>query len=507
LLRGRDADARLRELDAAGRALRPVLGALAGALVERRLHEELGHRCLGDYGRERLGCSARVLREWARVWRRLEELPLLRRAVLEGEIGWTVARKVAALATPESEAACLATVRGRTVRAVEAIVAAFREAEGQACAGADEDDAPDAEEPVVVRLACTARGAAMWHAAVELARRVAGEELPVWACAEAIAAEAASAWGAGEELAAAPARSGEGAQPKARPDEEGLRHRAWPGLSWRGAARQPPPEIAALGQGLERASALEVHRRLRAATAFLQRIDFETGRALRQVLDRRLHRELGFESFGRYAAERLDLAPRTARRLVALARAEHRAPAVATAFRRGEIHAFQAATLRRVADEETGGAWVAWARAVTLRRLEAETAAAPQATLVFHAPRDVALLFCAMLRRAGSLEALLAHALDTWRELGARFRDYADFERDGWRCTVPGCTARKGLESHHVRFLSAGGPDEPGNRTTLCHFHHHRGVHARRVRIRGRAPDSLLFELGGERFRSGDVRV
>jgi hypothetical protein len=32
-------------------------------------------------------------------------------------------------------------------------------------------------------------------------------------------------------------------------------------------------------------------------------------------------------------------------------------------------------------------------------------------------------------------------------------------------------------------------------------------VHARRVRIRGRAPDSLLFELGGERFRSGDVRV
>jgi hypothetical protein len=53
--------------------------------------------------------------------------------------------------------------------------------------------------------------------------------------------------------------------------------------------------------------------------------------------------------------------------------------------------------------------------------------------------------------------------------------------------------------SHHIRFRSAGGPDEPWNRTTLCAFHHHRGVHAGSVRIAGRAPDGLLFELGGER--------
>jgi hypothetical protein len=46
-----------------------VLGALAAVLVGRRLHEALGYRSLGDYGRERLGVGARVLREWARVWR------------------------------------------------------------------------------------------------------------------------------------------------------------------------------------------------------------------------------------------------------------------------------------------------------------------------------------------------------------------------------------------------------------------------------------------------------
>jgi hypothetical protein len=77
---------------------------------------------------------------------------------------------------------------------------------------------------------------------------------------------------------------------------------------------------------------------------------------------------------------------------------------------------------------------------------------------------------------------------------------------------VPGCTARRSLQSHHIRFLSAGGPDEAWNRVTLCAFHHQRGVHAARgiLRIRGRAPDELVFELGPEpceRFRSGDVRA
>jgi hypothetical protein len=76
---------------------------------------------------------------------------------------------------------------------------------------------------------------------------------------------------------------------------------------------------------------------------------------------------------------------------------------------------------------------------------------------------------------------------------------------------VPVCSARSNLQSHHIRFRSAGGPDAPWNRTTPCAFHHQRGVHAGGgLRIRGRAPDALVYELGPEpceRFRSGDVRV
>jgi hypothetical protein len=221
-----------------------------------------------------------------------------------------------------------------------------------------------------------------------------------------------------------------------------------------------------------------------------------------------------------HCTERLDLAPRTARRLIAIARAEHRAPAVATAFRLGEIHGFQAQVVLRVADLESAERWVSRVRSVSLRRLEEDVEAhAPQTgAIAFRAPAPVAERFLAMVARAGSIERLLAHAIVTWVQTGESFEDYADFERDGFRCTVPGCTARRNLQSHHVRFRSQGGPDVAWNRTTLCAHHHLRSVHLERVvAIRGRAPDRLEFELGvgvgagvgvgGERFRSGDVRM
>ena len=510
-LRGRDADGRLRELGAARTVARPVLGALAAAFREDRAHEKLGYRSLGDYAGPRLGVGARTLREWARVWSTLESLPRLRGAVLSGEVSWTVARLVVGIVTPETEEACLETVRGRTVRAVKALIEAFREAGPPTRRPAlrpegEEDD----EERVQVRIPCDRRAALLWTAAVELARRVAGEALPVWQCAERVAAEAASVLGAPNVEAEGFPRAAGRSSTHARPaDESGLRAEAFASLSWKARTGSVPPEMAELVEGLEECDARELDRRLRAATAFLQSLDFETGRILRQVQQRRLFAELGVESFARYCEERLDLAPRTARSLVALARAEHRAPAVATEFRQGRIHAFQAHALLRVADLDSAQRWVKRAKQVTLRRLEDDVdaeAPIPRA-IVFQAPPAVAELFLAMLARAGSIERLLAHAIATWVELGQCFDDYADFERDGFRCTVPGCTARRNLQSHHIWFRSHQGPDVPWNRTTLCATHHQRSVHLERtVVIQGRAPDVLIFELGGERWLSGDVR-
>jgi hypothetical protein len=134
------------------------------------------------------------------------------------------------------------------------------------------------------------------------------------------------------------------------------------------------------------------------------------------------------------------------------------------------------------------------------------------ATIAFHAPAESARFFRAVLEevrerlsRARStpvsegeaFEAMLDHAIQTWSERDTRVRrDHRIFERDGWRCAVPGCTSHRNLQAHHIVFRSRGGGDEPENLITLCAWHHQRGVHGGRVRISGRAPDRLRFELG-----------
>jgi hypothetical protein len=389
------------------------------------------------------------------------------------------------LATPENEAACLETVRGRSVSAVEAMIGAVRAAETPV--GAPGETGGKEGERVRVRIPCSARLATQWAVAVELARRVSGEALSTGEAAEAIAAEAASAVGA-PEIEEDAGNDGKSSRPgpggRSETSACGLRAVRWPCLRWDLAAASE----ARAEEDLADASPLDLDREIRQAIAFLQRVDFETGRILRQILERRLYRELAFESFEEYVVERLDLSPRTARRLVRLARAPE---AVASAFREGRITLLAAeAILRGAPLDET----------VTLRRLQEQV----RPELDFWAPPDVARLFLAMVARMG-LEALLDHAIATWVALARPGHEI--FERDRWRCTVPACSARRNLHAHHVVFRSHEGSDEAWNLTTLCAWHHQRGVHGGLIRIRGRAPDDLVFELPIGRFLSGDRKI
>jgi hypothetical protein len=137
---------------------------------------------------------------------------------------------------------------------------------------------------------------------------------------------------------------------------------------------------------------------------------------------------------------------------------------------------------------------------VTLRKLQEQV----RPEIDFRAPRSVARFFLAMVARVG-LERLLDHAIATWVAMAQPGHEV--FERDRWSCSVPGCTARRNLHGHHIVFRSHGGPDEPWNVTTLCVWHHQRGVHSGRIRIMGRAPDGLVFDLPVGRFRSGDRKI
>jgi 5-methylcytosine-specific restriction endonuclease McrA len=100
---------------------------------------------------------------------------------------------------------------------------------------------------------------------------------------------------------------------------------------------------------------------------------------------------------------------------------------------------------------------------------------------------------------------MLDHVIGVWdRRVGTGLRI---FERDGWRCAVPGCTSRRSLHDHHIVFRSAGGCDDWRNRIALCAWHHLRGVHRGLVRVTGEAPGRLRFELPLETFLSGDRRI
>jgi hypothetical protein len=51
------------------------------------------------------------------------------------------------------------------------------------------------------------------------------------------------------------------------------------------------------------------------------------------------------------------------------------------------------------------------------------------------------------------------------------------------------------LEDHHIVFRSNGGSDDLSNRTAVCRGHH-KLIHEGIVRVTGRAPDDLIWEMG-----------
>ena len=96
------------------------------------------------------------------------------------------------------------------------------------------------------------------------------------------------------------------------------------------------------------------------------------------------------------------------------------------------------------------------------------------------------------------LLAMLEDYVCTWDAPEGMPKRSADavYERDGWRCTAPGCSSRRNLEDHHVQYRSHGGGNELANRTCLCRFHHQQGEHGGLASCRGQAPGEVVWRLG-----------
>jgi len=290
-----------------------------------------------------------------------------------------------------------------------------------------------------------------------------------------------------------------------------------------------------------------------------QSVSWNLGRLLRIFADRRLHRELGFLSFSRYCRERLGLGIRRAWQLIALDRRLFLLPGIARAYRDGALSWVKAAAIARVATDRTEAKWLLLAESVTVRRLLDEVALSegglrpsgplgldpdgrvqlsapvrtpaaspdtmpggespptdpgPLTRIRFWAPREVASLWhqALAIARHGAdrpisdgecVLAILEAFVATWgvRADPAWQRRYRIFERDGWRCRVAGCMARRNLQVHHVHFRSRGGSDDDSNLAVLCATHHLQGIHRDHLRCHP-VPDGLLaWEFGPDPIR------
>jgi hypothetical protein len=224
---------------------------------------------------------------------------------------------------------------------------------------------------------------------------------------------------------------------------------------------------------------------------------------------------LGFASFPHYCRERLGLAERTVTQRASLERKLREAPALREALREKRLSYEKARLLARHLEKGELPGWIDRAARMTcveLRRaLERKDQAQMCARGVFETwlPRSTALVVAAAFHAARKTagrplsngECLLAiaeHFLSIWKPvvqgrntLAARIR-----ERDRHFCRVPGCS-RPAAHAHHLEFRAQGGSDDPSNLISLCAAHHYLGIHDRRMRVTGTAPDDLRWGVMG----------
>jgi hypothetical protein len=110
-----------RLLDAAGRLRRAERDLVTwfAEMKRRRLYRQLGYGSMRQYAVTALGFSATRAADFNRLADRLAVLPNVRRAVASGELGYTKARVVAAVASPRTEQRWLAEARTSSRRELE----------------------------------------------------------------------------------------------------------------------------------------------------------------------------------------------------------------------------------------------------------------------------------------------------------------------------------------------------------------------------------------------------
>jgi hypothetical protein len=116
-----EVDAELVRLGRGGAGLRLWLGEVLERLAVLQGHHELGFSSFVAYVAERCGLRERWVADTRAMARRLAELPAMRRALVRGEVSWSMAATLVPHVTGDSEAFLVGLAKRATVRQVRAL--------------------------------------------------------------------------------------------------------------------------------------------------------------------------------------------------------------------------------------------------------------------------------------------------------------------------------------------------------------------------------------------------
>jgi len=352
--------------------------------------------------------------------------------------------------------------------------------------------------------------------AMGLAGKILGSTVPKWQRVEVICQEFLGAHGAPDEakcveILRGPLGDGLG------PLKQSLERET---AQWSFLER-PDPVLAPVSGAIAETDPWVLDAEVRRLAELRQRWDEAFGHLAMLMRMLGLWRDARYASFGHYCSEALGMSERTVEQRIALEWRLQVLPALRQAMREGRISYEKARLIAWQADDTTVEELIGVAEAMTCialrRKLEAdeERQICARGDFDFRAPRPVGSLLSAALsaarKAAGEwispgecLRRVAQHFIDVWEEA---LKEQSNpqrrvLARDKGLCQVPGCS-RAAAHVHHLRFRSAGGSDEGWNLVSLCPVHHLRGVHMGRIRVWGRAPDGLVWELGERAVAAG----
>ena len=177
----REAHAALVAADAAADRARHCAVLWFGEILRRGLHRDLGYGSMPQYAKAALGFSASKTTDFMTLARKLEALPAVRASLAAGRIGYTKAREVVKVATPNTDESWDEAARTRSrqelvqrVQAVQAKAKRRKSAQLEMTPAAPEVEALAREVPVRVGLTFTPEQHARWEAAWERLRKQGG---------------------------------------------------------------------------------------------------------------------------------------------------------------------------------------------------------------------------------------------------------------------------------------------------------------------------------------------